>query len=186
MLLFNLTKRCIMKNLLFLFFISLSFFLFTACDNSEEAQKITQDKQNSTTEGTAEAEGTVEAEGTAAKVYDREDEDIEPLSQADQLLLAAQSGGIEIVQRFISARAYLDVRDDKGWTPLHWASQANNIEIAQALLEAGATPNIKANTSWFGLKGGHTPLDLAKTEEMKTLLIMFLTHQKERLPKVKS
>lgn len=48
-------------------------------------------------------------------------------------------------------------------TPLHFAVDKNSKETAKLLISAGA--DVNAETGW-----GKTPLDYARTQEMKTLL----------------
>ena len=38
---------------------------------------------------------------------------------------------VELVELLVNNDAYLDARDDEGWTPLHAAASAGNVEIAQ-------------------------------------------------------
>lgn len=41
------------------------------------------------------------------------------------------------VQRLIAGGADANARDDKGWSPLHFAAQANSADIAKTLLVSG-------------------------------------------------
>ena len=50
------------------------------------------------------------------------------------------------------------------YTPLHHASEYGRIEIARLLIEYGA--NVEAKENW-----GRTPLNLARDDEMKNLLL---------------
>ncbi len=54
-------------------------------------------------------------------------------------------------------------KDKDGWTPLHYASRNNSIEIAELLIEKGA--DVEAKNEW-----GNTPLDWARSDEMRALL----------------
>ena len=38
---------------------------------------------------------------------------------------------VELVELLVNNDAFLDARDDEGWTPLHAAASAGNVEIAQ-------------------------------------------------------
>jgi ankyrin repeat protein len=70
---------------------------------------------------------------------------------------------VEIARILIDAGADLNVQDEDGWTPLHWAAECEQDEIAKMLINAGAIKDIQDNK-------GKLPYDLAQTEEMKKLL----------------
>lgn len=69
---------------------------------------------------------------------------------------AAASEDLLIMSRLIAAGADIDGKDDKGWTPLHWAAN-NNLAACQFLVEAGANMGSQNDE-------GLTP------EDMQTLL----------------
>ena len=78
-----------------------------------------------------------------------------PLSEADKALLKVLSkpawkGNIEAVKQHLAAGADVNVKDDSGWTPLHYAKDK---EIIELLIANGADVNAKD-------EGGKTPLDL--------------------------
>ena len=54
----------------------------------------------------------------------------------------------------LNFRAEVNVKDNSGWTPLHWAVDYNRLEIAQFLIPSGAELNAKD-------KLGQTPLHRA-------------------------
>ena len=62
-----------------------------------------------------------------------------------QLHGAAFDADIENVRRLLDARVLPDLRDQKGYTPLLWASfraaVADQVPVIQALIAAGADPN---------------------------------------------
>ncbi|MBP7854572.1 ankyrin repeat domain-containing protein, partial [Candidatus Babeliales bacterium] len=76
---------------------------------------------------------------------------------------------VESVKRAIAAGADVNVKNDDGFTPLHFVAQKNETEEnIEALIAAGADVNAKAND-------GHTPLHLAvilfpKIETIKALI----------------
>ena len=55
------------------------------------------------------------------------------------------------------------MQDDDDYTPLIEACKNYNVDMIKLLLEHDADPNIKNNS-------GKTPLDIAKTKEIKSLL----------------
>ena len=81
------------------------------------------------------------------------------------LTLAAREGHKEVVELLLAKGAEINARDTIiRWTPLHWAvAMRGGKEVAESLLAKGADVNAQDNN-------GKTPLDLAKTDEMKALL----------------
>jgi len=77
-----------------------------------------------------------------------------PGDSAYPLHYAANSQA-DIIQLLIDHGADVDVRDDKGKTPLHCASVTANLENMRALLENGADVNAVDDE-------GNTPLQLAQ------------------------
>ncbi len=63
-------------------------------------------------------------------------------------------GRIDIARILIDAGANLDLQDDNGETPLHWAARHNKMKFTQFLLDMGANPDIQDKKGW-------TPLHLA-------------------------
>ena len=58
-----------------------------------------------------------------------------------------------------------------GVTPLHLAARGGHLEVAEVLLQAGA--DVNAITGPKSTDPNRTPLDLAKTPDMKALLRRF-------------
>jgi ankyrin repeat protein len=44
--------------------------------------------------------------------------------------------------------ADVNARDEKGWTPLHWAAYGGHRTVTKALLQAGADPSLRVRGAW--------------------------------------
>mmetsp|Transcript_18491 Transcript_18491/g.38441 ORF Transcript_18491/g.38441 Transcript_18491/m.38441 type:complete len:176 (-) Transcript_18491:184-711(-) len=77
------------------------------------------------------------------------------------LMVAAQFGSLQRVDRLIAERANVNATDARGYTPLHWAAQEGHPEACLALLLGGADAG--AATA-----DGQTPLQLAEAEDPET------------------
>ena len=85
-------------------------------------------------------------------------------TEADNALIdAAQRGSIESVKQYLDAGADMNVKDDSGWTPLHWAASKVHNKIAKLLIEKGADVNAVN-------KDGLAPLDYAENETFGVLI----------------
>ncbi|MEM1598857.1 MAG: ankyrin repeat domain-containing protein, partial [Pyrobaculum sp.] len=52
---------------------------------------------------------------------------------------AVKEGKVEEVEKLIfEGGTSVNIKDARGWTPLHWAAWAGHVEIAKLLLENGA------------------------------------------------
>ncbi len=60
--------------------------------------------------------------------------------------------------------ADVDIRDNFGWTPLHYAVVNKNKEIIELMLDYGANP-------YLTNKNGQTPFEFTKNDDIKVLLI---------------
>jgi len=79
------------------------------------------------------------------------------------LQIALNSGHINIAKFLVENKADLDIKDMLGMSAIAWASKHGNYDIVKYLAENGADIN-STNSS------GRTPLDIAKTEEIKEYL----------------
>ncbi|WP_246038615.1 ankyrin repeat domain-containing protein [Wolbachia endosymbiont of Leptopilina clavipes] len=77
---------------------------------------------------------------------------------------AVHKENLEIVNVLIQVRANVNAQDLYERTPLHYAAMSGDIKVVEALLK------IKEIDINLADKDGNTPLDLASTEEIKTLL----------------
>jgi ankyrin repeat protein len=60
----------------------------------------------------------------------------------------------------------INIQDNRGKTPLHWATGEGSVEIVRILIDAGADLNVKD-------KGGNTPLHIAVNEgEPETAILL--------------
>lgn len=77
------------------------------------------------------------------------------MTPPEQILAAAQSGNVEVVQELLAGDpALVNTKGEYDKTPLHWAVEKNHRRLAEVLLAAGA--DISAETTW-----GSTPLQWA-------------------------
>ena len=80
---------------------------------------------------------------------------------------AVGGGDVEAVKEFLAAGADVNVKDKRGFTPLHWASISGHKEAVELLIDNGADVNAMRG-------GGGTPLSYAASwghEEIVELLI---------------
>lgn len=88
-------------------------------------------------------------------------------STPDRMLLTASKvGNIDYVKLAIAKGANLNVKDENGSTPLHWATYYEYTDIIKLLLMQGANPYITDN---YGL----TPIDVAKFNKKEKALKIF-------------
>jgi len=85
---------------------------------------------------------------------------------------ACWKGNGEIVDFFLSKNAKIDEKDSHGNTSLHDAVWYEQYDIVELLIAAGADVNIRNNN-------GELPLDLAKSEEIKELLLLHGSGEEE-------
>lgn len=81
---------------------------------------------------------------------------------------AVISGDLQKIRSEISKGAWLDLKNESGWTALHYAVVKNNPEIINLIIKAGADINLREE------KRGQTPLHFAaltgKKEAVEILL----------------
>eukprot|EP00928_Gymnodinium_smaydae_P036121 TRINITY_DN25297_c0_g1_i1.p1 TRINITY_DN25297_c0_g1~~TRINITY_DN25297_c0_g1_i1.p1 ORF type:complete len:317 (-),score=34.73 TRINITY_DN25297_c0_g1_i1:110-1060(-) len=66
------------------------------------------------------------------------------------LHLCVKHGRISVARRLLRFRGVIiDVRDDRGFTPLSWAVMKNATELAFLLLDRGADPNVKCDVDRY-------------------------------------
>ena len=83
---------------------------------------------------------------------------------APQIFDVAAKGTVQDVERFIKTGISVNAKDDRGWTPLHYAAERNpNLDVLKYLIAQGADVHAKSNMEFI-------PLDFANTEEKKHVL----------------
>jgi ankyrin repeat protein len=82
-------------------------------------------------------------------------DEVRPL-QKTAMMLAAQKGHLDVVERLLKAGAEVDATGASGTTSLMWAAFTGHDDVARALLAAGADPNAADAGS-----DGSTPLMIA-------------------------
>ncbi|TET38755.1 MAG: ankyrin repeat domain-containing protein [Planctomycetota bacterium] len=65
--------------------------------------------------------------------------------------IAAKQGYIASIRLYILNGADVNVKDRRGWTPLHWASFCNKKDVVSFLIDKGANVNAKRDTGWTAL-----------------------------------
>jgi len=74
-----------------------------------------------------------------------------------ELMQFCITGSVDDVKRAIMAGASVNMRDEYGATPLHYASDNTDLDIVELLLLNSANPHIKDNS-------GRTPIDIASRD----------------------
>ena len=95
---------------------------------------------------------------------------------------AAQFGNTKIVKVLAPLTENPNAPDEIGYTPIHWAAFMGHTEIIKILAPLTDNPNAPD-------KQGRTPLDMAKNEEIRTILESFKPSKKrtkDELPKPQS
>jgi hypothetical protein len=101
------------------------------------------------------------------------DLDVRGLGGRNPLHAAAYSGNFEMVRILIEYDpAYINARDEDGWTPLLWGSEGRNSEdgsVVRLLLEHGADINVQSRSGW-------TPLHFASYNGALEVVRLLLEH----------
>jgi ankyrin repeat protein len=74
-----------------------------------------------------------------------------------ELFDAVDAGSVSEVRRLVARGADVNVQNDDGWRPLHWAARGGHVEVVAALVELGADVHVQDD-------GGLTPLHHAADE----------------------
>lgn len=108
----------------------------------------------------------------------------EPDKQGRRLLHFAACGGDAEVLRYFLAHPKLrleseiDIIDNDGWTPLHWACRADNGgEIVEILLGLGSDPSMETRDGW-------TPLTIAEYHDAADNVAAITEALKQRAEKI--
>ena len=76
---------------------------------------------------------------------------------------AAGMGNIDALKQHLAAGTYINVKDQSGWTPLHWAASKVHNKTTKMLIKEGADVNALNND-------GLSPLDYAENETFGVLI----------------
>tara|TARA_B100000700_G_C14800606_1_gene740383 strand:+ start:317 stop:706 length:390 start_codon:yes stop_codon:yes gene_type:complete len=76
---------------------------------------------------------------------------------------AAGTGNIDAVSQHLAAGTNINLKDQSGWTPLHWAASKVHNETAKLLIKKGADVNAVN-------KEGLSPLDYAENQTFGLLI----------------
>tara|TARA_B100001123_G_scaffold123662_1_gene144069 strand:+ start:1212 stop:1595 length:384 start_codon:yes stop_codon:yes gene_type:complete len=76
---------------------------------------------------------------------------------------AAGMGNIDALKQHLAAGTYINVKDQSGWTPLHWAASKVHNQTTKLLIKEGADVNALNND-------GLSPLDYAENETFGVLI----------------
>ncbi|MBY0353629.1 ankyrin repeat domain-containing protein [Candidatus Babeliales bacterium] len=71
-----------------------------------------------------------------------------------------------VLEFLVAQGALVNIYDNLGWTPLHWAALCGGVEIVRLLLNAGALINAPDKNGY-----NNTPLHVATNPEVRALLI---------------
>lgn len=94
-----------------------------------------------------------------------------PIVQAaEELIDAVKAKKLNQVEKLLTSNADVNIKDEKGMTPLHWASALHNYKMAKLLLNHQADVNVKDND-------GVTPLLWAFDLRCQKMMKLFLDHQ---------
>ena len=96
-----------------------------------------------------------------------------------EILSAAANGDTESVKQLLAKGTDINVRDEKGGTPLHGAAFFGQAEVAELLIQKGADVNARNNN-------GVTPLDASAVDWETTKLISAMLRMKLDQEKVLS
>jgi ankyrin repeat protein len=95
-------------------------------------------------------------------------------SNEERLLQAAQEGNVKEAKQLIESGTKVNIQDEKGYTPLHWATLQKHPDLVQLLLEKGADYKLKEYI------GGLTPLDIANREKFAPIDTVYAQFFKRR------
>jgi ankyrin repeat protein len=86
-----------------------------------------------------------------------------------ELFKAVRSGDVAKVRELLRKRANSNIKDELGWTLLHYAAANGYADVAKLLLEYGADMNARDASGW-------TPLHIAAANGYMDVAILLLEH----------
>jgi hypothetical protein len=75
----------------------------------------------------------------------------------DDIFEAMKMKDIKTVKKFIRSGSPVNVSDDDGYTPLHWAAEYGNLALVRSILKKGADLSARTRSGW-------NAADLSKAE----------------------
>ncbi|KIH88116.1 hypothetical protein SPBR_06333 [Sporothrix brasiliensis 5110] len=109
---------------------------------------------------------------------------LDPDKQGRRLLhFAASSGDVDTLRYFLEhprlhLRSEIDILDNDGWTPLHWACRPEGgAEAVGLLLACGSDPSMETRDGW-------TPLNIAQYHDSADTLLLLEEALKDHAEKV--
>jgi ankyrin repeat protein len=84
---------------------------------------------------------------------------------------AGGNGDVQTVQAYLDRGTDVNLKDQAGATPLHYAAAAGRLQIVQLLLERGANPNVRTITT------EQTPLHMAAMAGHAKVVQLLLNHK---------
>jgi len=85
------------------------------------------------------------------------------------LTQASMNGDVEKVISLLGSGADINVKDQRGWTPLLWAVSRGQMDLVKLLLDKGAVVNPKHEYGWTALK-------IAKAKGNKEIVGLLKAH----------
>eukprot|EP01114_Cavostelium_apophysatum_P015525 TRINITY_DN4242_c0_g1_i1.p1 TRINITY_DN4242_c0_g1~~TRINITY_DN4242_c0_g1_i1.p1 ORF type:complete len:250 (+),score=49.46 TRINITY_DN4242_c0_g1_i1:92-841(+) len=162
----------------------------------EEVEPKWKEKSPATTEAQASTTAAKSDTGLGGPVFSRPSVANDVALEKRDLCYWTAEGNIEKVREILkNSKDKINVKDEEGCAPLHYACDRGNVEIAQLLIENGADVNLQDSQGQTGLHygatvgeadiislllkagadptiatpDGETPLDVASEDEIKAL-----------------
>lgn len=116
-------------------------------------------------------QGRIEVESDAWGLIDAKRGVVEqgPTTSIQEVFSAIEHRRDEVIERFTRSGKNVDIRDERGWTPLTAAAFYGNVKAAEGLLRAGADANAKDGSAY-------TPVHWGALEGHDKVVALLLKH----------